>query len=63
MLPAIQEDTGWSRSAITLAITCGSMGSGFMSPFFGRLADKYGPRFISVAALAIVSVLLVVIAT
>jgi sugar phosphate permease len=47
MLPAIEEDTGWSRSSITLAVTCGSMTAGFISPIFGRWADQYGPRIIT----------------
>lgn len=63
MLPAIEQDTGWSRSSITFAITCGSIGSGLVSPFFGRLADSYGPRFLSAAALVIVALLLLIIAT
>ncbi len=46
MLPAIQADTGWSRSSITLAVTCGSISAGFVSPVFGRLADKHGPRML-----------------
>lgn len=56
MLPSIEEDTGWSRSSITLAVTCGSMTAGFVSPIFGRWADTYGPRVIT--SLGIVGVVL-----
>lgn len=44
MLPDIEQDTGWSRSSITLGVTMGSMAAGFASPLFGRLADRYGSR-------------------
>lgn len=47
MLPSIEESTGWSRSAITLAVTLGGLLGGFLSPMFGRLADRHGPRLLS----------------
>jgi sugar phosphate permease len=53
LLPYIEEDTGWSRSSITLAVTLGSIVGGLISPFFGRLADTYGPRLISAAGLVV----------
>jgi sugar phosphate permease len=56
MLPHIEADTGWSRSSITLAVTLGSMVAGFASPFFGRLADKYGPRPLSAIGLVLTTV-------
>lgn len=62
MLPAIQEDTGWSRSAITFAVTMGSMTAGFVSPIWGTLADKYGPRFLCAAGLVSVAVSLLLLA-
>ena len=58
MLPHIQEDTGWSRSSITLAVTFGSMLAGFASPIFGRLADKHGPRLLSAIGLLLTVVCL-----
>ena len=42
----IFDDTGWNRSTIALAVTIGTWTSGFMSPFVGRLADRYGPRWL-----------------
>ena len=40
----IIEDTGWDRTAIAFCVTAGTWTSGFLTPFAGRLADRYGPR-------------------
>lgn len=40
----IFEDMGWDRSTIAYAVTAGTWTSGFLTPFIGRMADKYGPR-------------------
>jgi sugar phosphate permease len=42
----IFEDTGWSRSTVGFAATAGVWGSGLLAPFIGRLADRYGPRWL-----------------
>jgi len=42
----ITEDTGWKKSTISLAVTGGTWCSGLLSPFIGRLADRYGPRWL-----------------
>ncbi len=47
MLPHIEEDTGWSRSSVTFAVTLGSVSAGLTAPFFGRFTDRFGPRFIT----------------
>src|SRR3954470_24633105 len=44
MLKPMTDDFGWSRSATTGAITVGTILGGLVSPVFGRLADRYGPR-------------------
>ena len=44
VLKPISEDLGWSRSVTAAAITLGSFGGGLLSPMFGPLADRYGPR-------------------
>lgn len=44
VLKPISEDLGWSRSLTAAAITLGSFGGGILSPLFGPLADRYGPR-------------------
>ena len=40
----IFEDMGWDRSTIAYAVTVGTWTSGLITPFVGRLADRYGPR-------------------
>ena len=42
----IFEDTGWSRSTIGLAAGSGVLASGVAAPFVGRLADRYGARWL-----------------
>ena len=42
----ILDDTNWSRTEIGLAASCGVWASGFFAPFAGRLADRYGPRWL-----------------
>lgn len=44
VLKPISEDLGWSRSVTSAAITLGSFGGGLLSPLFGPVADRYGPR-------------------
>ena len=40
----IFEDMGWDRSTIAYAVTAGTWASGIITPFVGKLADRYGPR-------------------
>ena len=42
----ILDDTNWARTSIGLAAGCGVWLSGFFAPFAGRLADRYGPRWL-----------------
>jgi MFS family permease len=42
----ITEDTGWKKSTISFAVTAGTWASGLLAPFIGRLADRYGPRWL-----------------
>jgi len=44
VLKPISEDLGWSRGMTAAAITLGSFGGGLLSPLFGPVADRYGPR-------------------
>ena len=50
----IFEDMGWDRSTIAFAVTAGTWGSGLLTPFIGRLADKLGPRQLMPIGAAIV---------
>ena len=50
----IIEDTGWDRTSIAFCVTAGTWTSGFLTPFAGRLADRYGPRpMMPIAAIVI----------
>lgn len=42
----ILDDMSWSRSTIAFAVTAGTLASGILSPFIGKLADRYGPRLL-----------------
>jgi len=47
LLKPLTEEFGWSRTAMTGAISTGTILAGFMSIVFGRLVDRYGPRFLT----------------
>ena len=49
----IFEDMGWTRSTIAFAATIGTWASGLLGPIVGRLADKYGPRWLMPAGLVV----------
>ncbi len=46
----IAVDMGWDRTTIAFAATAGTWISGLTMPFIGRLADRYGPRYMMVIA-------------
>ena len=50
----ILEDMGWDRTTLALGVTVGTWASGLLTPFFGRLADRYGPRGLMPVAAVIV---------
>lgn len=52
----ITEDTGWDLSTISYAATAGTLGSGLIAPFIGRLADRHGPRLLMPAGLLVAGV-------
>lgn len=54
MLKPLTREFGWSRTAATGAITTGTIIAGLLSLPFGKLADRYGPRWLtSLGALVI----------
>ena len=59
--PYILEDTNWSRTSIGLAASCGVWLSGFFAPFAGRLADRYGPRWLMPAGVIVLGLSMITI--
>ncbi len=57
----ILADTEWSRTSIGLASSCGVWMSGFFAPFAGRLADRYGPRWLMPVGVLVLGVSLVLL--
>jgi len=52
-LPAIEAETGWSRSGITLGMMIFSIESTVTAPFVGMLVDRFGPRRVGIPGLVI----------
>ncbi len=44
VLKPISEDLGWSRTLTAAAVTAGALLGGGLAPFFGPIADRFGPR-------------------
>ncbi len=45
MLKPMSDDLGWTRTTLSLAITCFMLVSAFALPFVGRLVDRYDLRW------------------
>jgi len=52
----VSKDTGWDISTFSYAATIGTWCSGLIAPFIGRLADRYGPRWLMPSGLLIAGV-------
>ncbi len=42
----IFDDTGWSQSTVALGVTIGTWTAGLLTPIFGKIADRSGPRIV-----------------
>ena len=51
----IAQDMGWDRTTLALAATLATWTSGLTMPFVGKLVDRYGPRYMMLAAALVVS--------
>ena len=49
LLRPIAEDTGWSTTGVSSAMTIGFLALAFASMAWGALSDRYGPRLVVVA--------------
>lgn len=52
----ITDDTGWNDNLLSFAATIGTWCSGLLAPAIGRAADRWGPRWLMPAGLAILGV-------
>jgi MFS family permease len=52
----LEVDLGWSRAAISVAVSLGLLCHGLAAPFGGWLADRLGPRLLLLVGLALVGV-------
>lgn len=57
VLKPISDDLGWSRALTAAAVTMGAISGGVLSPFFGPLADRLGPRLLLPAGGTLVGLL------
>ena len=48
-LTSIQQDLGWSRADLSLAVSVWSLAGGVFSPLVGTLVDRYGSRPLMIA--------------
>ena len=42
----ITDETGWDEGSLAFAATLGTWASGLLAPIIGRLADRFGPRWL-----------------
>lgn len=59
VLKPISDELGWSRALTATAVTMGSILGGILSPVFGPIADRLGPRFLLPSGGALVGLLAV----
>jgi MFS family permease len=52
----IETEMGWSRGALSIAAAISLLLLGAIGPFAGRLADRWGPRRVIVASMALLGV-------
>lgn len=58
----ITDDTGWDPSTLSYAATAGTWLSGLIAPVIGRLADRYGPRWLMSSGLLVAGVCFLLLA-
>lgn len=54
ILKSLEQEFGWSRQSITLAVSLNLLLFGLAGPFLGRLMDLYGPRRVAITTAFII---------
>ncbi len=54
ILKSLEQEFGWSRQSITLAVSVNLLLFGLAGPFLGRLMDLYGPRSIAITTVILI---------
>ena len=57
VLKPISDELGWSRALTAAAVSAGAIFGGGLSPFFGPIADRWGPRLLLPAGGTLVGLL------
>jgi sugar phosphate permease len=52
MVKPLEQEFGWDRAEISLALAIGLLANGLGAPFGGRLIDRFGPRLVIIGSLA-----------
>lgn len=63
LITPLEDDLGWSRSSISFAISIGLVLYGLAGPIGGSLMDRYGPKRLMLAGLALTGLSSVLTAT
>ncbi len=62
LVPALQDEFGWSVASIAAAMTIGTITAALISPLAGPLADRYGSRWMLAGSVALMTALLAALA-
>ena len=57
VLKPISDELGWRRALTAAAVTAGAISGGVLSPVFGPIADRWGPRLLLPAGGTLVGLL------
>ena len=58
LVPALQDEFGWSVASIAAAMTIGTVAAALIAPIIGPLADRYGARWMLFGSIAVIIALL-----
>ena len=62
LVPALQDEFGWSVASIAAAMTIGTVAAALIAPIIGPLADRYGARWMLFGSIAVIIALLAALA-